>query len=431
MDNVVVLGAAGKMGSGIALLLLQEMAWENTGKLTLLDANVAGFAGLRKYLRIHLKRYAERSANRLRTKYANNSALIDNGDMVDAFVEEAMDRVRCVSSVDECKDATLIFEAIIEDIDVKSKVLHDISRKASPEAYFFTNTSSIPIHVLAQKSGLTGRLIGFHFYNPPPVQKLVEVIIPAKTGSQLKDLGQTIGKKLNKTLVYSSDVAGFIGNGHFIREIVWACSMVRDLQKSMSPVEAVCAVNSVTQEFLLRPMGIFQLLDYVGIDVCMLIARIMTEFLPDTNFMDPLIIKMAETGMRGGQHADGSQKDGFFKYDRGQIAGVYDMSQKEYVPYVKSDRLGVLPQGYVPWKILINDKDRKEKIDHYFANLWEDHALGADLARGFLERSREIAQMLVRDGVAHSIDDVDTVLKQGFYHLYGVEEPFLSRSSHR
>lgn len=431
MQNIVVLGAAGKMGSGIALLLLQEIAWQEKGNLTLLDVNIESFSMLKSYLRKHLKRYIERSINKVREKYANVSGLVDNGDMVDQFVEDAMDRVRCVTSLEECRGADHIFEAIIEDVDIKAKVLKEVGRWVAPDACFFTNTSSIPIHVISEKSGLNGRLIGFHFYNPPPVQKLVEIIIPKHIHDSMRVKAESIGKALGKILIYSNDVAGFIGNGHFIREIMFACSNVRMLQKELTLTGAICAVNRVTQEYLLRPMGIFQLVDYVGIDICLLISKIMTAYLPNADFLDPLLFAMGNRGIKGGQFPDGRQKDGFLKYENGRVTGVYNLETDLYEPYIHIDRLGKLPEGCMSWKMLSSDKDRKSKIDHYFISLEEDTTLGGELARKFLESSKDIAEGLVRDNVARNIEDVDAILKYGFYHLYGVNEPFFHRSAIR
>lgn len=401
-QHVVVLGAAGKMGSGIALLLLQEMALRESGILTLLDTNAQGFEELRKYLRSHLVRYAERAGLSIAKE---------------EFADNALKRVRFVTSIEECRGAKMVFEAIIEDLDVKTRVLHEVDRQTEGQAYFFTNTSSIPICILQQKSGIIGRLIGFHFYNPPAVQKLLEIIVPEVIDGRLKLLAEDIGRRLGKTIVYSNDVAGFIGNGHFIREIVEACRTVKELELELSKTEAICAVNRVTQEFLLRPMGIFQLIDYVGIDVCHHIAVIMTKYLPGQNFIDPLIEGMLKKTIAGGQRPDGSQKDGFFQYEGGHPISVYNALKNAYVPYDDGGRLGALPQGYVPWKELSRDPDRKEKIDQYFANLKKQKTLGAILARDFLRKSSEISKGLVDHEVARSLEDVNTVLKTGFFHL--------------
>src|SRR6185295_15214336 len=106
-----------------------------------------------------------------------------------------------------------------------------------PDAYFLTNTSSIPISALSQSAELGGRLLGYHFYNPPAVQKLVEVITARNTEPALVELGNELGKLLEKTLVPSHDVAGFIGNGHFIREGLFALERFRELRESWPDAE--------------------------------------------------------------------------------------------------------------------------------------------------------------------------------------------------
>lgn len=423
-EHVVVLGAAGKMGRGIALLLLQEIARIKGSKLTLLDTNSLCFDALKKYLREHLLKYAERNINSLRLDYQEREELVDNGDIIHTFVEEALEKVSYVTAIEECRGARMIFEAILEDVEVKAKVFSEVDVVAESEAYYFSNTSSIPIHVLQEKSHIEGRLIGFHFYNPPAVQKLLEIIIPAGVEDKVKEIALGVGKRLNKTIVFSKDIAGFIGNGHFIREIVEACDKVVKLREKMSLLEALCVVNKVTQDFLLRPMGLFQLIDYVGIDVARHIAKIMTEYLPGQVFNTSLIDSMVLAGVKGGQNGDGSQKDGFFSYDKGRPLKVYDLESQKYVPYHVWEEFNMLPQGYEAWKALSVDKGRKEKIAKYFINLMSDESLGAKLALQFLEKSRSIGHRLVKEGVARSIEDVDIVLQNGFFHLYGVDDPW-------
>lgn len=429
--HVVVLGAAGKMGSGIALLLLQEMATVKESVLTLLDTNPKSFTFLKKYLRDQLTKYAERNINRLRKTYQDVSGLVDNEDMIRVFVEEGLDRVRFVTSIEECRGARMVFEAIVEDIEIKADVLARVDDVADGEAIYFSNTSSIPIHVLEERSGIKGRIVGFHFYNPPAVQKLLELIIPAGTKKDVVEKVLEVARLLNKTTVFSEDIAGFIGNGHFIREVSEACTQVEQLCEEMPLFEAICTVNTITQEFLVRPMGMFQLMDYVGIDVVRHIAKIMTEYLPGQAFNTVLIDQMLQAGIRGGQHADGSQKEGFFIYEKGKPVKVYDSESHTYVPYRVAERYHALPKGHESWKTMSKDKDRKSKLQNYFVNLLEESTLPAKLAVRFLEHSRLIGQGLVKDGVARSIEDVDVVLQNGFFHLYGVEEPWTATGVNR
>lgn len=444
LKNVAVLGAAGKMGNGIALLLLQEMARleaEATGnvgsgtfRLTLIDTNETGLIALKKYLRDQLLKYAEKNISTLRKYYAQNASLVSNEEIIDAFVLGGTDLIFFETDVEKAKNSTLIFEAIMEDADLKWRIFSQIDKLAKYRPYYFTNTSSIPIKVLNEQAQLDNRIIGFHFYNPPYIQKLLEIIAPEGLNPQLKILAEELAERLKKTVVHSHDIAGFIGNGHFIREVLFACQKVRALAQEFTLPEAIWAINRVTLEWLIRPMGIFQLIDYVGIDVVQKICAIMRLYLKDESFHDELIDRMIAARVFGGQHPDGTQKDGFFQYDKHSIKGIYQLEEKKYIPLANltprlNAYLGELPTGHNSWKILHKEPQKEEKLRSYFQALFNDHSQGAELAQAFLLKSRNIAQHLVQSGVADRLEDINEVLINGFYHLYGADLPWLSQET--
>jgi 3-hydroxyacyl-CoA dehydrogenase len=437
LKQVCVVGAGGKMGSGIALLLLQEMArqeLETTGhigggeyQLNLIDNNESALGPLMQYLREQLTRYAEKNIIRLRKQTADHPDLVSNEETIHFFVEGALDNIRCGSHLELAKSAKLIFEAIVEDVEIKSKVFKKLSEIAHEQPYFFSNTSSIPIHVLNKLSHLHERIVGFHFYNPPAVQKLLELIVPSGTPKPFSDLAVELARRLQKIVVHSNDIAGFIGNGYMIREIIFACEKVQELSIVHSLPESIFMVNKVTQDFLVRPMGIFQLMDYVGIDVCFRICDMMNTYLPSELFQNALLDGMVKEEILGGQYPDGSQKDGFFQYEGSARKGIYSLPDHQYIPFSDSwktycdHELGPFPQGHIFWKNLQKDHAPQDKLQTYFHNLLSDKSLGSDIARAFLQKSKAIAQLLVETGVAGSIEDVDTVLKNGFFHLYGID----------
>ncbi len=431
--KVAVIGAAGKMGRGISLILLQEMACldveengsvgQNDFSLYLIDTDEEAVFGLRHYFRPHLTRYAEKAINRIRSYFYTRADLIENRQMIQEFVEGALDLIRPSTELKTAKNSLMVFEAVVEDFDLKKNILGKLKSLCSDETVFFTNTSSIPIGELGQSSGLDGRLVGTHFYNPPPVQKLLEVIFPGDADSAVKELALEVGKDLGKTAVASRDVAGFIGNGHFIREIAFACDLYERLRENYSHVEAVVVVDAITRDFLIRPMGIFQLLDYVGLDVWKKIAAIMTEKIPLEGISPTLLNDMVERGKVGGQNMDGSQKEGFFRYQKNQIADVFDLEKDTYIPLDEEKKkhiealLGPVPEGHMPWKKARNLEDREERLKIYENNLRETNTLAAHLAVEFLDYSRKASEELVRSKVAGSLEDVHTVLKYGFYHV--------------
>jgi len=184
LQKVSVLGAAGKMGSGILLLTAVEMANlslkpENKGKtfvLNAIDLSEEGLAGLMKYLRVQVRKIAEKKMVWLREVYANRADLIENGQIIDEYIFDVMNVVRPVTTMESAYSSHLVFEAIAENQDLKVKIFSQIDENNTNKPWFFTNTSSIPINVLNSRASLDGRILGFHFYNPPAIQRLVEII---------------------------------------------------------------------------------------------------------------------------------------------------------------------------------------------------------------------------------------------------------------
>lgn len=435
-SQIAIVGAAGKMGSGIALLILQEMARcrftsekpRLPYRLKLIDLNVEQLDGLKQHLKEQILRWAEKNIVFLRKAVSDNPHLVSNREIIEYFLTEVMDIAHFGSSLDEAKTAQLIFEAIAEDIDKKKDLLKVLHEKCIGSPYFFTNTSSIPISVLNQNSLLEERIIGFHFYNPPAMQKLIELIPLKESDPALTRLAVAIATKLNKQIVISQDIAGFIGNGHFLREIAYACKLMLQLGSQHGWMSSLYIVNRLTQDFLLRPMGIFQLIDYVGLDIIDNIGKIMNHYLHATIYEDTLLKMLFQIGSLGGQKTDGSQKEGFFKYIDHKIIGIYSPEEKKYANYDSFEGraaaetwLGVVPERY-SWQCLHKSQEAYSKAKDFFTKLAAEKTKGAELAIDYLLHSQTIAEKLVKDGVAASIEDVDTVLKQGFYHLYGPSE---------
>ncbi len=439
LKSVAVLGAGGKMGSGIAWVALRAMAEADarahgipgSGEyaLTLIDADSAAFRRLREYLRGQLVKAAEKGINDLRLWAKDRADLIENREIIDAYVEGAMGMIRFASGASEAKGARLVFEAIFEDLGIKRAVYSHLKSVCGPDTVFLTNTSSIPIGLLDESAGLDGRILGFHFYNPPAVQKLVEMISGKRTRPEVVALGRELGKAFGKTVVPSNDVAGFIGNGHFIRELLFAMSKYRELRREWSEPEAWYLLDKVTREFLVRPMGLAQLMDYVGLDVFKMITRVMREYLADPAFADETLDRLLAEGIRGGQLGSGEQKDGVLRYQKNKPAAVLAnaalpegnryVSLAEPGRFAKADTwLGAPPEGHALWSAMSKDPARATKLETYLAALAQAEGNGARLAREFLTHSRAVGQGLVRDGVAATPEDVGSVLKHGFFHLY-------------
>ncbi len=431
LQNVTVLGAAGKMGSGILLLTALEMADlmlkpENKDKtfvLNAMDLSDEGLAGLVKYLRSQVLKIAEKKTVALRKFYHDRRDLIENSDIIEQYIIDVVSIVRPTTRIESAYESTLIFEAVSENKDLKVKIFRQIDENNDHNPWYFTNTSSVPINILDNEAKLNGRVIGFHFYNPPAVQKLVELIWTDSTLPEAKEFAYEYAKNLGKVVVPSNDFAGFIGNGHFMRDALHAITEAEKLSAEMSLSEAIYMVNKVSQDFLVRPMGIFQLIDYVGVDVVRFIMRVMNPFLENENLHSPLLDKLFNDGIKGGQNSDGSQKDGFLKYEKGRPVAVVDPENGQYIGFDNfakiNEMIGASPDEGIVWKSVVRMKNKDEVLQKFYTDMKALKSLGAKLAMDYGRRSNAIGKALVNDKVAHNEEDVNTVLLTGFFHAYG------------
>ena len=432
LTDVTVIGAAGKMGSGIVLLLAQEMARlslkpENEGKIFrvhAVDIDPIGLRGLQEYVHTQGVKAAEKVTVSLREMYADRADLVENADVIDEYVRRVDAMVWPTTDLNAACDSRIVFEAIVEKLPIKVKVLNQLNEICPEDTFYFTNTSSIPIGLLDEQVGLGGRIVGVHFYNPPAVQKLVEVIRSDGTQDAAVDCVMEIGKRLRKKLILSADVAGFIGNGHFLRDGLHALREAEKLAPEHGFVKALYMMNRISQDWLLRPMGIFQLLDYVGVDVFKFIQQVMNEYL-DEDLSNTTLDRLVELGILGGQHSDGSQKAGILGYAKG-VSSVIDIEKGQHVALEaegwtkEADQwLGSLPDGFRPWKGMFAVADRPAALQSHFDQVATMDNNGAKIARRYVQKSREIGEALVNDGVAANAGDVNGVLMSGFYHLYG------------
>lgn len=427
LSKSAILGAGGKMGSGILLLIARQAAlWkledpDYKPEVLALDVSQERLQAILKYIEKQSLKYAGRKAGELASLFPGKG----EDQIPGLFAETVLATIRISTDISEARQSKLIFEAVNEDKDLKVRLYRTIEKDNPNKPFFLTNTSSVPIHLLNGAAGLEGRIIGFHFYNPPAVQKLVEIIAPPETVPALKELALELAKDLGKVVVPANDVAGFIGNGHFMRDVLFGFTQAEQIQPETGWPGAFLAVDTVTREYLIRPMGIFQLCDYVGLDVVRFIMQVMNPHFPDENLHSDHLDRITSQGILGGQNPDGSQKKGIFSYAEGRIIGVYDPDGKKYVPLEDLNPelqkyLGEKPENLRPWKEVIRDPEREHYLSSFFTGLKEMKTNGANLAVGFGKNSSEIGRKLVRDGVAFSEKDVNTVLLTGFYHAFGV-----------
>jgi len=434
LQNVSVLGAAGKMGSGILLLTAVEMADlsllpENKGKtfvLNAIDVSPEGLSGLMRYLRDQVRKVAEKKTVWLRQMYADRDDLVENYEIIDEYIFHVLNVVRPVTTMSAAYNSYLIFEAVSENRALKVKLLSDIDTNNDNSPWYFTNTSSVPIGLIESEAVIEGRVIGFHFYNPPAVQRLVELIVTNKTTDDVVEFAHSYAKKLRKIIVPSNDFAGFIGNGHFMRDALHGMKEAEALatEKNIPLYKAIYMINKVTQDYLVRPMGIFQLIDYVGVDVVQFILGVMNPFVSDEDLHSDLLDKLMLQGVKGGQKSSGAQKDGFLKYKGARVTSIWDIHKQTYVDVDEfkdecDEMLGDIPDSVVSWKSVVRNKKKDAVLANFFNELKGSDTLGALTAIKYGKRSKEIGEKLVADAVADEIDHVNTVMLTGFFHAYG------------
>ena len=185
-------------------------------------------------------------------------------------------------------------EAATERFEVKSALFRDLDRLMRPEVVLATNTSSISITKLAAQTSRPTQVIGMHFFNPVPVMQLVEVIRGLQTSQVTYDAVHALAVKMGKTPVEVNDAAGFVSNRvlmPLINEAIFAV---------MEGVATPEAVDKIFQLGMAHPMGPLTLADFIGLDVCLDIMRVLEEGSGDPKYRPcPLLVRMVDAGWKG------------------------------------------------------------------------------------------------------------------------------------
>jgi len=205
-------------------------------------------------------------------------------------------RITAVVNREKLGDCDLVIEAATEKFDVKAEIFRelDLLMKPKPEVILATNTSSISITKLAALTGRADRVIGMHFFNPVPVMKLVEVIRGLATSQATFETVRELAVKVEKTPVEVNDAPGFVSNRVLMPLLNEAMFAV------MEGVATPEAVDEVFKLGMAHPMGPLTLADFIGLDVCLDIMRVLQDGLGDPKYRPcPLLIKMVDAGWLG------------------------------------------------------------------------------------------------------------------------------------
>lgn len=227
----------------------------------------------------------------------NNSLqrFLKKGEMTQAEVDQILSRIHPVLDLKEAvADADLIIEAVTENPELKKKVLAEADSLAKPDAIIATNTSSISITELASATKRPEKFAGMHFFNPPQLMKLIEIIRGAKTSDEALNTIVDVAKKMGKEpVVVKKDVAGFVVNRVLIPALNEAIALVNEDVATPEDIDKAIKLG------LNWPMGPLTLLDYVGLDTTLAITEVMRKEIDQKYQANPLLRQMVRAGLLG------------------------------------------------------------------------------------------------------------------------------------
>jgi 3-hydroxybutyryl-CoA dehydrogenase len=218
--------------------------------------------------------------------------------------EAALKRIQTSTSREALAGCDLVVEAATERFEIKAELFRDLDRICRPAVILATNTSSISITKLGAQTKRPEKVIGMHFFNPVPMMKLVEVIRGLATSDETYETVRALAEKLDKTPVAANDSPGFVSNRVLMPLLNEAMYAV------MEGVATVPAVDEIFKLGMAHPIGPLALADFIGLDVCRDIMRVLYDGLGDPKYRPcPLLIRMVDAGWLGRKSGRG-----FYQY---------------------------------------------------------------------------------------------------------------------
>lgn len=276
IQEVCVVGA-GQMGSGIA-----QVCATSSYRVNLFDLNQAQLEKAQA------------------TIYKSCEKLVQKGRLAEEKFVALKEKLHFEPKIMELKNADLVIEAIVEDEAKKRAVFSQLNSIVKGEALFASNTSSISIARLAQGSGRPSQFIGLHFMNPVPLMKLVEVVTTLSTKTETFELSKKFIGTLGKEMTVSKNYPGFVVNRILMPMINEAFSALQDGLSSKEDIDKAMKLGTN------QPMGPFELADFIGLDTCLAIMKVLYEGSCDSKYRPSLLLQeYVENGYLGRKSGQG------------------------------------------------------------------------------------------------------------------------------
>ncbi|WP_164217601.1 3-hydroxybutyryl-CoA dehydrogenase [Virgibacillus sp. YIM 98842] len=281
INKVMIIGA-GQMGSGIA-----QVCAQSGYDVLLHDMNEEALDKGMKNIEKRLNRNVEKER------------------MTASEKTETLHRLTASGSLSDASSCDIVIEAIVENMDVKTKVFADLDKFAPAHAILASNTSSLPITEIAAATNRPSQVIGMHFMNPVPVMKLVEIIRGLQSSDETYQAIENMAKSLNKTPVEVKDFPGFVSNRVLMPMINEAIYTVYEGVASPEDIDTVMKLGTN------HPMGPLTLADFIGLDTCLYIMEVLHEGFGDSKYRPcPLLRQYVKAGWLGKKSGRG-----FYQYN--------------------------------------------------------------------------------------------------------------------
>lgn len=287
MKNVAVIGA-GTMGNGIAHTFAQS-----------------GF-------KVQLIDVSETALNKgIATIGKNLDRMVEKEKISEVQKEKTLGNITTFTNITEGVEyASLVIEAATENLDLKLKIFKQLDEDCPDDTILATNTSSISITQIAAVTSRPEMVIGMHFMNPVPIMKLVEIIRGYSTNDEVTNLIMDISKILGKTPVEVNDYPGFVANRILMPMIN------ESIETLFNGVAGVREIDTVMKLGMAHPMGPLQLADFIGLDVCLSILKVMYDGFKNPKYAPcPLLVNMVRAGKLGIKSGEG-----FYDYSESRRA---------------------------------------------------------------------------------------------------------------